>query len=96
MEEKGKMKQEARLKRTMKIIQGWYNQFCREYGKPAVILDIEEEESAGSRKYKVMNHVSGGKTTIHWSTVSDYEASGSVGTPGDLKTSVWDSMQDLG
>ena len=90
------MKQETTLDSAIKIIQGWYNQFCREYGKPAVILDIEEEETAGLRTYRVSNHVSGGRTSIPWSTVSDYEASGSVGIPGDLKTSVWDSMQDLG
>ena len=57
---------------------------------------IEEEEHADSRAYKVVNKVSGGRTSIPWSTVSDYEATGSVGIPGDLKTSVWDSMQDLG
>ncbi len=90
------MKHESKLDRAMKIIQGWYNQFCKEYGKPAVILDIKEEESAGSRSYTVVNNVSGGRTSIPWSTISDYEASGSVGIPGDLKTSVWDSMQDLG
>lgn len=90
------MKQEARLDSAIKIIQGWYNQFCREYGKPAVILDIDEGELVGSRAYRVVNNVSGGRTSIPWSTVSDYEASGSVGIPGDLKTSVWDSMQYLG
>jgi hypothetical protein len=43
-----------------------------------------------------VNNVSGGSTAIPWSTISDYEQSGSVGIPGDLKTIVWDSMQDLG
>lgn len=89
------MKHAVSLDRAKMIIQGWYNQFCKEYGKPAVILDIEEEESAGSRVYKVVNNVSGGRTSIPWSTVSDYEHTGSVGIPGDLKTIVWDNMQDL-
>jgi hypothetical protein len=93
---KSKMKQAMKLDRAIWIIQGWYNQFCKEYGIPAVILDIEEEESAGSRAYKVVNNVSGGRTSISWSTLSDYETSGSVGIPGDLKTSVWENMQDLG
>ena len=90
------MKHLLSLDRARMIIQGWYNQFCKETGKTAVILDIEEEESSGSRSYKVVNKVSGGGTTIPWSTVNDYETSGSVGIPGDLKTSVWDILQDLG
>ncbi len=90
------MKHAVSLDRAKMIIQGWYNQYCKEYGKPAVTLDVEEEEHAGSRAYIVVNQFSGGRTEIPWSTVSDYEASGSVGIPGDLKTSVWDSMQDLG
>lgn len=89
------MKQAISLERVKNIIQGWYNQFCKEYGKPAVTLDIEEEDHAGSRAYQVVNNVSGGRTAIPLSTVSDYEQSGSVSIPGDLKTSVWDSMQDL-
>jgi hypothetical protein len=96
MGEKRKMKHAVSLDRAKTIIQGWYNQFCKEYGKPAVTLDVEEEEDAGSRAYIVVNQVSGGRTAIPWSTVSDYEASGSVGIPGDSKTSGWDSMQDLG
>jgi hypothetical protein len=94
-EEKSKMKHAVSLDRAKTVIQGWYNQFCKEYGKPAVTLEIKEEEHAGARGYKVVNNVSGGSTAIPWSTISDYESSGSVGIPGDLKTSVWDSMQDL-
>ena len=90
------MKHAISLDRAKDIIQGWYNQFCKEYGKPAVALDIQEEDRAGSRAYQVVNNVSGGRTAIPWSTVSDYEQSGSVGIPGDLKTSVWDRLQDLG
>jgi hypothetical protein len=95
-EERRKMKHAVSLDRAKTIIQGWYNQYCKEYGKPAVTLHVEEEEHAGSRAYIVVNQVSGGRTAIPLSTLSDYEASGSVGIPGDLKTSVWDSLQDLG
>lgn len=90
------MRQRVTLDRARMIIQGWYNQFCKEYGKAAVILDIEEQEYAGSKAYKVVNNITGGKTWIPRSTISDYETSGSVGIPGELKTSVWDSLQDLG
>ncbi len=90
------MKHAVSLDRAKIIIQGWYNQFCKEYGKPAVTLEIEEEEHAGARAYKVVNNFSGCNTAIPWSTVSDYESSGSMGIPGDLKTSVWDRLQDLG
>jgi hypothetical protein len=90
------MKHALSLDRAKIIIQGWYNQFCKEYGKPAVMLDIEEEEHADSRAYKVVNKVSDGRTSIPWRTLIYYESTGSVGIPGDLKTSVWDSMQDLG
>ena len=90
------MKHTVSLDRAKMIIQGWYNQFCKEYGKPAVTLEIEEKDHAGSKAYQVINSVTGGRTAIPWSTVSDYEQSGSVGIPGELKTSVWDSMQDLG
>jgi hypothetical protein len=90
------MKRAVSLDRAKTIIQGWYNQFCKEYGKPAVTLEIEEEDHAGSKAYQVVNSVSGGRTAIPRSTVSDYEQSGSVGIPGDLKTIIWDSLQDLG
>lgn len=90
------MKERVTLDRARMIIQGWYNQFCKDYGKPAVILDIEEEEYAGTKSYKIVNNITGGKTWIPWSTISDYETSGSVGIPDDLKTIVWDSLQDLG
>ncbi len=90
------MKHAVGLDRARMIIQGWYNQFCKEYGRAAVILDTEEEEYAGSKAYKVVNNITGGKTWIPWSTVIDYETSGSAGIPGDLKTIVWDSLQDLG
>ncbi len=90
------MKERVTLDRAKMIIQGWYNQFCKEYGKAAVILDIGEGEYAGSKAYKVVNNITGGKTWIPWSTVSDYETSGNVSIPDDLKTIVWDSLQDLG
>jgi hypothetical protein len=58
------MKHALSLDRAKIIIQGWYNQFCKEYGKPAVTLEIKEEEHAGARAYKVLNNVSGCSTAI--------------------------------
>ena len=87
------MKAPVSLDRAKTIIQGWYNEYCKDHGKSAGTLHIQEDE--GARAYKVSNPESGGSTAVFWSTVSDYEQSGSVAVPAELKGSIWDSLQDL-
>ena len=88
------MKAPVSFDRAKIIIQGWYDEYRKDHGKSSVALDIQEDEA--SRAYKLKNPKTGAATTIFWSTVSDCEQSGSVGIPGELKGSIWDSLQDLG
>ena len=78
------------------IIQGWYDQYCHTYDKPTVKLDIQEEDEKVSGAYGVTNPKNGNSTVIFWSTVRDYDRSGSPGIPGDLIGSIWDAFNDLG
>jgi hypothetical protein len=88
------MKAPLSLDRAKSIIQGWYDEFRQDHGKSSIALDIQENEA--SRAYKLKNPETGAGATIFWSTVSDYEQSGSVAIPSELKGSIWDSLQDLG
>ena len=83
------------LDRAKMIIQGWYNQFCKDHGKQIVELDIQEGEQQG-KAYGVSNPESGTRATISYAVVADYESSGAVGIPGDLKFEIWESFKDLG
>jgi hypothetical protein len=88
------MKAPVRFERAKKILQGWYDEYRKERGKSCVCLDIQEDDVSGA--YKLKNPETGAGTSIFWSTVSDYEQSGSMAIPGELKGSIWDSLQDLG
>jgi hypothetical protein len=88
------MKAPVSLDRAKTIIQNWYDDYRKDHGKSPVALDIEEDDVL--RAYKLKNPESGSGATLFWSTVSDYEQSGSVGIPAELKGSIWDSLQDLG
>jgi hypothetical protein len=89
------MKSAVPLERARVIIQGWFNDFCKFYGKPTVVLQISEEGEPDTGAYKIINPSNGNTTKIFKSTVGDYEMSGSVGIPGELKGEIWDSFQDL-
>jgi hypothetical protein len=89
-----KMKAPVSLERAKSIIQGWYDEYRQDHGKSSVALDIQEDEV--SRGYRLKNPETGAGSTIFWSTVSDYEQSGSVAIPAELKGNIWDSLQDLG
>ena len=82
------------LERAKMIIQGWYNQFCKDHGKQIVELDITEGALEG-KAYEVFHPADKTRTTISYAVVSDYENSGAVGIPGDLKFEIWDALQDL-
>ena len=90
------MKPTVPLERARTLIQGWYNEFCKDHGKPTVMLDIQEEDDKAARAYKVTNTENKTSTIVFWSIVSDYESSGSSGIPGDLRSGVWDAFMDLG
>jgi hypothetical protein len=87
------MKPPVSLDRAKSIIQGWYDEYRQDHGKSCITLDVQEDEA--SRAYKLKNPETGAGTSIFWSTVSDYEHSGSVAIPSELKGSIWDSLQDL-
>ena len=89
------MKPSVPFDRARQIIQAWYDGFCKEYDKSRVKLEIEEEDDRASRAYRVGNPLNGTRTSIFWSTVSDYEKSQSTGIPGDLKFGIWDAFRDL-
>jgi hypothetical protein len=89
------MKPTVNLNRAGQIIQGWFRQYCKDYGKPEVVLDIVEEHDKVSRAYKVTNPANGHSAPIFWSEVSDYETSGSIDIPGDMKAGIWDNFSDL-
>ena len=81
--------------RAKMIIQGWYNRFCQDHGKQIVELDIEEGAQQG-KAFDVSNPESGTKAAISYAVVADYESSGAVGIPGDLKFEIWEAFKDLG
>jgi hypothetical protein len=61
-----------------------------------VVLDIQEEDEAVARAYKVTNTENKARTIVFWSVVSEYESSGNSGIPGDLKSGIRDAFMDLG
>ena len=77
------------------IIQNWFHDFCKFYGKPSVALEISEKGDPQSGSYEITNPSNGKSTKIFKSEVADYEDSGSVEIPGELKGGIWDSFQDL-
>jgi hypothetical protein len=77
------------------IIQNWFNDFCKFHGKPNASLQISEEGDPQTGFYAIKNPSNGKSTKIFKSTVTDYEDSGSVEIPGELKGEIWDSFQDL-
>jgi hypothetical protein len=83
------------FERARVIIQEWFNDFCKFSGKPTVILHVKEEGEWDTGAYEITNPSNGKRTKIFKSTVSDYESSGSIGIPGELKGEIWDSFQDL-
>ena len=82
--------------RAKTIIQAWYKEYCEDYGKMIVPLEIEKEHDQVDRAYKVTHPLNNKSTHIYWSTLGEYEKSGSIGIPGDLKTGIWDCFVDLG
>jgi len=89
------MKTSVPFDRAKVIIQNWFNDFCKFYGKPIATLQISEEGDPQTGFYAVRNPSNGKSTRIYKSAVSDYEDSGSVDIPGELKGGIWDSFQDL-
>jgi len=83
------------IERARVIIQGWFNDFCKFHGKPTAVLQIKEVGEWDTGAYEITNPSNGNTTKIFKSTVGDYEISGSVGIPGELKGEIWDSFQDL-
>ena len=89
------MKTSVPLETVKVIIQNWFSDFCKFYGKSAVALQISEEGDLQTGSYEITNPSNGKSTKIFKSTVADYEDSGSVEIPGELKGGIWDSFQDL-
>ena len=89
------MKPGVKLDRAGQIIQGWFGQYCRDHGKPEVVLEISEEHDNIANAYKVTNPNKGSSTHIFWSAVGDYDTLGSVGIPGDMKAGIWDAFSEL-
>jgi hypothetical protein len=89
------MKSSVDIDRARTIIQGWYKDFCEFYGKSMEVLEIQAKGETDTGFYEVLNPSNGRTAKIYRSTVSDYETSGSIGIPGDLKTEIWDAFQDL-
>jgi len=83
------------LERARVIIQEWFNDFCKFHGKPTVVLNIKEEGEWDTGAYEIANPSNRKSARIFKSTISDYESSGSVGIPGELKGEIWDAFQDL-
>jgi|GEM_PF-3045644 len=81
--------------RAEQIIQDWFRQYCKDHGKPGIVLEIQEEHDTVTNAYKLTNPENGRSAPIFWSAVSDYEDQGSVGIPGDIKTGIWDAFSDL-
>jgi hypothetical protein len=81
--------------RAQMIIQGWYQGYCKETGAIPTTLEIQERDDKVSNAYKVINPGNGKSTPFYWSYISDYETSGAVGIPGDLKTGIWDAFHDI-
>ena len=81
------------LERARQIIQGWYNAYCSDYGKPQVELEILEEHDQVPNAYKVINKEKGTDIPVYWSTMSDFEAAGGTGVPNDF--GIWDLFGDL-
>jgi len=89
------MKASVPFERAKVVIQNWFNGFCKFYGKPTAVLQISEEGDPHTGFYAITNPSNGKSTKIFKSTVNDFEDSGSVGIPGELKGEIWDSFQDL-
>jgi hypothetical protein len=89
------MKTSVPFERAKAIIQNWFNDFCKFYGKPTAALQISEEGDPQTGFYAITNPSNKKSTKIFKSAVSDYEDSGSVDIPGELKGGIWDSFQDL-
>jgi len=83
------------LDRAKMIIQEWYKGYCKEMGTIPATLDIEENDDRVSNAYRVTNPRNGKSAPFYWSTISDYENSGAVGIPGDLKTGIWETFHDI-
>lgn len=83
------------FERAKVIIQNWFNDFCNFHGKPKASLQISEEGDPQTGFYAIKNASNGKSTKIFKSEVADYEDSGSVEIPGELKGGIWDSFQDL-
>lgn len=88
------MKPPVSLDRARQVIQGWYNAYCKDFGKPRAELQILEVHDQVSNAYKVTNKGNGATIPVYWSTMSDFEASGGAGLPNDF--GLWDAFGDLG
>jgi hypothetical protein len=89
------MKSPLPFERARVVIQDWFNDFCKFHGTPPIALQIREEGNPDTGSYEIKNPSNGRSTRIFNSTLSDYEDSGSVRIPGELKGEIWDSFQDL-
>jgi hypothetical protein len=78
------------------MIQGWYDEYCRVYGKESVQLEIAEEHEQIQGAYKVTNPRTGACAPLFWSTVSDCDKFEGTGIPGDLIGGIWEVFNDLG
>jgi len=88
------MKPPVSLERARQLIQGWYNVYCRDCGKPQVDLEVLETHDQVPHAYQVTNRESGASIPVYWSTMSDFEAAGGTGMPNDF--GLWDAFGDLG
>jgi hypothetical protein len=89
------MKNTVDFDRAKMIIQGWYQSYCRETGAIPATLEIQENDDERSNAYRVTNPSNGKSTPFYWSYINDYENSGAVGVPGDLKSGIWDTFHDI-
>ena len=89
------MRPTVNLDRAGQIIQGWFREYCKDYGKSEVVLNIAETHDKTPNAYEVTNPETGRTAPIFWSAVSDYETLGSVDIPVDMKTGIWDVFSEL-
>ena len=81
--------------RAKMLVQKWYREYCKETGTIETTIEFQENDDKVSNAFRVTNPCNGKSTPFFWSYINDYENSGAVGIPGDLKTGIWETFHDI-